>query len=465
MKYKYENEILEQLKISRCMSILELARVLNVDQNALMRPMISLEEKKQIKKSISIHSTLAFSEEGKRYLVNSLPEIRVYKKALELNGIQIHDLTTDEKQYGIKWAKEKQLVIIENGKVIANRNLSPDEIANYSDSYLKNDANKQEIIARGLGIEKIEKEIILEITEEGTNTKIDSEGLTLLTSEMLRTGTWKGRKFKEYDVTVPVKNAQIGKIHPMIHVIERVRKLFAEMGFEEMQGNYVESAFWNFDALFQPQDHPARELADTFYLEGEEPLAEKKLMERVKKAHEEGWGYCWSETEAKRRVLRTHTTAMSARYLASMKSTPKKYFAVGRVFRNEATDFKHLAEFHQVEGIIAWENATFRDLLGTLKEFYLRLGFEKIRFRPSYFPYTEPSLEIEVYFEPKKQWMELGGAGIMRPEVSIPLANVYPVLAWGLSLERPLMMLMGIKDIRTFYRNELSWLKKARTEF
>jgi phenylalanyl-tRNA synthetase alpha chain len=98
-------------------------------------------------------------------------------------------------------------------------------------------------------------------------------------------------------------------------------------------------------------------------------------------------------------------------------------------------------------------------LLGVLKEIYKKLGFEKIRFRPSYFPYTEPSLEVEVFYEDKKQWMELGGAGIFRPEVSIPLCGVYPVLAWGLSLERPLMLSLELNDIREFYKNDLEFLK------
>jgi phenylalanyl-tRNA synthetase alpha chain len=241
------------------------------------------------------------------------------------------------------------------------------------------------------------------------------------------------------------------------------------MGFAEMEGPMVESAFWNFDALFQPQDHPARELADTFYLEGKAKLPSKELVEKVKESHEKNWKYKWSREEAGREVLRTHTTAVSARYLSRLDEVlkksgekGKKYFCVGRVFRNEATDFKHLAEFHQVEGIVAWDGANFRHLLGLLKEFYKRLGFEKVRFRPSYFPYTEPSLEIEVFFEGRGEWMELGGAGIFRPEMTKPLCDVYPVLAWGLSLERPMMLMEGMEDIRTFYRNDLEWLKKSR---
>jgi phenylalanyl-tRNA synthetase alpha chain len=204
-------------------------------------------------------------------------------------------------------------------------------------------------------------------------------------------------------------------------------------------------------------------------MEGKSELPEKKIVDKVKASHEAGWKYPWSAEEARKTILRTHTTAVSARYLAKLDETlkkgggkGKKYFCVGRVFRNEATDFKHLAEFHQVEGIVAWDGANFRHLLGLLKEFYTRLGFEKIRFRPSYFPYTEPSLEIEVFFEGRKEWMELGGAGILRPEMTKPLCGVYPVLAWGLSLERPMMLMEGLDDIRTFYKNDLDWLKGSK---
>jgi phenylalanyl-tRNA synthetase alpha chain len=271
---------------------------------------------------------------------------------------------------------------------------------------------------------------------------------------------------KGFDVNAPAANAPLGKNHPITQMSKKIKSIMSELGFTEMEGDIVESSFWNFDALFQPQDHPARELADTFYLDGTIPLPpDGKLVERVKKAHESGWKYKWDPNEASKAVLRTHTTSLSARHLAALKDKkPKKYFAIGRVFRNEATDYSHLAEFIQVEGIIAWEGAKFTDLLGTLKEFYRKLGFEKIRFRPSYFPYTEPSLEVEVYFEKRGQWLELGGAGIFRPEVSMPLAGVYPVLAWGLSLERPLMLLLDLEDIRTFYRNDLEFLVSSRLE-
>jgi phenylalanyl-tRNA synthetase alpha chain len=241
----------------------------------------------------------------------------------------------------------------------------------------------------------------------------------------------------------------------------------------EAEGPFVESSFWNFDALYQPQDHPSRELADTFYMKfpSSSKLPDKRLIDAVKKAHQDGgntgstgWRYSWDEKIAAQSILRTHTTAVSARMLTKIEP-PAKVFCIGRVFRNETLDFKHLPEFTQVEGIVADENVGFRDLLGYLREFYLRLGFKKIRFRPSYFPYTEMSVEPEVYLEERKEWLELGGSGIFRPEVTRPLGIDCPVLAWGLSLERPIMLKLALNDIRNFYHKndlqllrEISWL-------
>ncbi|MFH0818124.1 MAG: phenylalanine--tRNA ligase subunit alpha, partial [Candidatus Micrarchaeota archaeon] len=276
---------------------------------------------------------------------------------------------------------------------------------------------------------------------------------------------WKTAELAAYNTSAPVERLFPGKSHPIRKLTDKIRTIFSEMGFEEMEGDPIESAFWNFDSLFQPQDHPARELADTFYLEGKRKLPDESIVKKVAEAHERGWKYKWDGQVAESTVLRTHTTAVSARYVAMSGGEPSKYFCVGRVYRNEQTDFKHLAEFFQVEGIVIWEKATFCDLLGLLKEFYKKLGFEKIRFRPSYFPYTEPSLEVEVFFEERNEWLELGGAGIFRPEVCLPLCGKYPVLAWGLGLERPLMLSRGIKDIRTFYRNDLGWLRNAKSGF
>jgi phenylalanyl-tRNA synthetase alpha chain len=399
------------------------------------------------------------SKECEEYLKKGFPEISMLKKG----GEDAKGLGAEEK-IGLVWAKKNGWINIEDGKIKvlgAPAGIYPLIAAAENPA----NASKEELeilLKRKLVSEEVGKSFFVELTEKGKREagKIGEikEEIGELTEEIIANGSWKGAEFRPYALA-PTKDARVGKVHPMTRMVMKVKRVFRDMGFEEMEGNMVESAFWNFDALFQPQDHPARELADTFYLEGEEKLPENALVDKVKKSHEKGWKYTWSREEAKKRVLRTHTTVLSAQYLHRLKGKEaKKYFAVGRVFRNEATDFKHLAEFHQVEGIVAWEGATFRDLLGLLTEFYRRFGFEKIRFRPSYFPYTEPSVEVEVFLEERKEWMELGGAGVFRPEMTKPLCDVYPVLAWGLSLERPMMLMEGLKDIRAFYKNDLDWL-------
>ena len=291
---------------------------------------------------------------------------------------------------------------------------------------------------------------------------------------MLLSGSWKNKEFREYDVNVYVKPKYPAKKHPLQSMIGRIREIFIEMGFEEITGPLVESAFWNFDVLFQPQDHPARDMHDTFYIENLKEMEIHRFDELkgdVKKTHEDGgttkstgWGYEWDEDVAKKALLRTHTTAVTARYLSKLnkKDLPKKVFSVGKVFRNESIDYKHLPEFYQVEGIVASEDVTFRNLLGILEEFYTSMGF-KVRYRPAYFPYTEMSVEPEVYIEERDEWVELGGAGIFRPEVVIPLLGFdCPVLAWGLGLDRVVALSLGLKDIRELYISDLNWLRKSR---
>ncbi|MFH1521120.1 MAG: phenylalanine--tRNA ligase subunit alpha [Candidatus Micrarchaeota archaeon] len=447
------SDIILDLLTKKKMTLEELAKVSSLNEDSIRRIIESLKAEGYVTVEIKETPTGSPTEELLEYCKNEFPEVSVFRKSL--SRATISSLSPIEKSIGIRWAKVKGFVTIEDGKLTPIK--SPEEVDKITkklvssvDSLLSNNNTSEpelmeELFERHLLVKKITKQISVSYTGK----------------------TIDQTKFSEtFDPNIPGPNASVGKNHPITIITKKIKTIMTELGFEEMEGDLVESSFWNFDALFQPQDHPARELADTFYINGEMPLpSDKKLVERVKKAHEEGWKYNWDPKEASKAVLRTHTTCLSARYLAALKDKkPKKYFSIGRVFRNEATDYKHLAEFHQVEGIIAWENATFTDLLGFLKEFYRKLGFENIRFRPSFFPYTEPSLEIEVYFEKKKQWLELGGAGIFRPEVSIPLAGVYPVLAWGLSLERPLMLLLELEDIRTFYKNDVDFLTSSRLD-
>ncbi|TIC36197.1 hypothetical protein E3Q09_01500 [Wallemia mellicola] len=287
---------------------------------------------------------------------------------------------------------------------------------------------------------------------------------TDLTSDMLLDGSWKQKQFKKYNFDAAGILPQGGALHPLLKVREEFRNIFFEMGFQEMPTNqFVESCFWNFDSLFVPQQHVARELQDTFYIK--EPrtanVSDKEYYDKVKTVHENGGfgsiGYRapFSEDETKRLVLRTHTTATSAQCLYKLAKQPggfkpSKLFSIDRVFRNEAVDATHLAEFHQVEGVIADKNITLGDLIGFMEVFFKKMGMSQLRFKPAYNPYTEPSLEIFAHHDGLGKWVEIGNSGMFRPEMLAPmgLPDDVHVLGFGLSLERPTMIKYAINNIR-----------------
>jgi phenylalanyl-tRNA synthetase alpha chain len=309
-----------------------------------------------------------------------------------------------------------------------------------------------------------------------------------LTPEDIESGAWREIKLRPYDVTLPAKDIYPAKIHPLRKIIEETRRAFLEMGFAEVVSPMIESAFWNFDALYQPQDHPARDMQDTFYLRdpAQAPLpgephspailagktadqdgrAMADIVDHVRRTHEdgwttgsEGWGYAWSAERSRQVVLRTHTTAATIRALAANPNPPGKFFCVGWTYRNETISFKHLPVFHQVDGIVVDEEANLASLMGTLQEFYSKMGFGRVKFKPAFYPYTEPSVDVVVYMESRGKWLEMGGSGIFRPEVTLPLGCKYPVLAWGLGIERLAMLRFGLSDIRELYRPSLDALE------
>uniref|UniRef100_A0A8C2EMA4 phenylalanine--tRNA ligase n=1 Tax=Cyprinus carpio TaxID=7962 RepID=A0A8C2EMA4_CYPCA len=270
-----------------------------------------------------------------------------------------------------------------------------------------------------------------------TITKQETE----LTPEMIASGSWKEKKFKPYNFEAMGVAPDCGHLHPLMKVRTQFRQIFLEMGFTEMPtNNFIESSFWNFDSLFQPQQHPARDQHDTFFI-SDPALAHEfpqDYLERVKKVHSEG-GYGSQGSDLTR--------------LCGMfqeKFTPVKYFSIDRVFRNETLDATHLAEFHQIEGVVADYGLTLGNLMGILHQFFTKLGITKLRFKPAYNPYTEPSMEVFSYHEGLKKWVEVGNSGVFRPEMLLPmgLPEGVSVIAWGLSLERPTMIKYGINNIR-----------------
>jgi len=299
-----------------------------------------------------------------------------------------------------------------------------------------------------------------------------------LSKEMLESGSWKDTPFKPYNFLTLGEKVGGGYLHPLLKVRAEFRKILMQMGFEEMPTNkWVESSFWNFDTLFQPQSHPARDAHDTFFIK--EPASTisvpEDYYERVKEMHEIGGGgsigyrYDFKREEAFKNLLRTHTTAVSSQMLYKLANregpfTPKRYFSIDRVFRNETMDATHLCEFHQVEGLVADYNLSLGDLIGTIETFFNKIGITQLRFKPAFNPYTEPSMEIFGYHPDLKCWTELGNSGMFRPEMLAPmgLPKDVRVIAWGLSLERPTMIKYRIKNIRDLFGHKVE-MARTRT--
>ncbi|KAJ2920087.1 hypothetical protein MD484_g368, partial [Candolleomyces efflorescens] len=330
---------------------------------------------------------------------------------------------------------------------------------------------------------------------------------TDLTVDMLTSGSWKTSTYKKYNFDAEGVPTSGGGLHPLLKVREEIRSIFLEMGFAEMPTqSFVESGFWCFDALFVPQQHPARDLQDTFYLSDPSHSLppEESYYKRVSTVHEKGGygssGYRapWQPEESSKLLLRTHTTASSAHMLYKLAAKcrgetseeesdskdfvhggaatnktneklgskgaaddgfrPAKLFSIDRVFRNETMDATHLAEFHQVEGVVADRNLTLADLIGFMRVFFSKMGIEQVRFKPAYNPYTEPSLEIFAFHPMLNKWVEVGNSGMFRPEMLEPMG--FPkdvrVHGWGLSLERPTMIRYGINNIRTLVGHKTS---------
>ncbi|MEA2090366.1 MAG: phenylalanine--tRNA ligase subunit alpha [Thermoproteota archaeon] len=464
---------------------------------AVMRAALVLKAERLVKIHEKRQTTITLNQEGKLYAQGELPERNTLNVAYQKGGeISISDIPCEIDippgaiPITLAWLVQKDWATInrEKGTIKLTKKQKPprgdDEkllallAKKGAVAVEKLDKSLQQAVAtlkRRKLVETKEKTVHeLELTKEGW--KLIEKGLKVteevsqLTPELIVTKKWRQTKLRKFDVTAPGPAVYPGKVHPLQQIIQRVREMFLEMGFTEIRGPIVETAFWNFDALFQPQDHPAREMMDTFYLANpqEGKLPNKKIVDAVAETHEngwttgsKGWQYSWSTEEAKKLVLRTHTTAETIRYLSEHEKPPVKVFSVDRIYRNERLDYNHLAESHQIEGIVMDKKVTLRDLMGTLKQFYLKLGLRKVQFWPGYFPYTEPSVEAIVYVPEIKSWMELCGMGMFRPEVLAPFGIEYPVLAWGGGLERLAMVKLGLEDIRYLYKNDLNWIRRT----
>jgi len=439
--------VLKELKNDEKKSVTEFEEE-GFDQATVNRAQLELEEAGLVKTEEKEEIVQEITSKGKKVLEKGSPEYNILQQ-LGSGITPIQELEGDT-NIGVGKAKQKGWIEIDNGKVSKisdGEGVDIDPLRNK----LENKKFDDELEERGLIKSKPQVTKTLYLTERGEEVEV---------SEIE----------EDFNVEARAETPRTGKKHYYKNILQFARETWMEMGFEEMSGNYVVPSFLNFDALYTPQDHPARELHDTFFVENPETADLSDYGEKVdhvRNTHQDGWetgstGYGgeWSKEDAERNVIRTHTTAISARRLHEIdvneEELPKKFFMIGRNFRNETVDSTHLAEFYQTDGIVVGKDLNFSNLKGYLSEFFGKMGYDEIRLIPSYYPYTEMSVEVQGWNEEESEWVGLAGGGMFRPEVVKPLLGFEAkVLAWGMGIGRIAAGAAGLKDIRELYRNDI----------
>ncbi len=497
--HRLEREVVPVLEENKtCEEIIEET---GLKEAEVMRALQWLENKTVLNIEKEEKDVVALREKGEEVLKKGFPEKRLLKilkkKEVSVNeAVKEESLSSEEFNAALGKLKKRGCLEIDQDTLKINKEgeeyLEKQSLQERFLEKVKNEKIEKKDLKpeEKHAFDKLKKRGLVEKKEETTfRISLEERGKRLLekdlsrlsdvedrvTPKMLKEGSWRKKKFRKFDVEINVPEISGGRKHFVNEAIEYAKTVWLEMGFQEMKGTYVQTGFWNLDSLFVPQDHPAREMQDTFYLkkpsQGE---IDEEVFERVKEVHEDGgeteskgWRVDYDREECERLMLRTHTTVLSAQtlYRIGKGELPKhgKHFVVSRNFRNESLDKSHLFEFHQVDGIVVDPEGDFKALKAYLEEFFKKMGFEDIRLRPAHFPYTEPSVEVEVYQPEKDEWIELGGAGIFRPEVTKTLiGEEVPVLAWGLGLERIIVDYFGIDDLRDLYKNDLEQLRKMK---
>jgi phenylalanyl-tRNA synthetase alpha chain len=410
------------------------------------------------------------TEEGKKYLKNGLPEKNL-AELLEKNPLDMSKAKNyvDNFSIALQWCKKRHIVEVKNGVLFLKGKLNfPEQAAlNKVENGEKIDEKMAETLLQRCLIETPRE------TQFKKAEKLIGKDVTDITEDLIKTGLWTKVNIKPYNVESSGKKIYIGKRQPYSKFISDVKRKLVEMGFIEMTGPTIETEFWNFDALYQPQNHPSRSWAQTYSLKYPKhgDLPDKKIVENVKQAHENGWrtgstgwGYRWDAQKSSNLMPRAHDTAISPRYLSKGVKIPGKYFSLVRCYRPDIIDRTHGVEFNQMGGFVIGNDLTLKDLLGLLKQFVNDFaGIEKVKFMSDYFPFTEPSVQVSG-FHKELGWMELAGAGMFREELTKPLGIDVPVIAWGFGLDRLAMYKLGINDIRDMFSQNLEWLRNKVVE-
>ncbi|CAH8608905.1 unnamed protein product [Heterobilharzia americana] len=471
-----QNAILHELDTENEFKSDRLADKLRVDHQVIVGGIKSLENYNGVIKCESIVEViLQLTEEGEEMLNNGSHEYRVYCATPESGIPQTNILKLfPSAKIGISKAlSSKWITLIKNEDGIPYLHRLIPEVKDDVQQLLLEVRQSKRSLSDSEKFQLKKRKLVAELKRTSYyvrkgpsfSTNINAEE-TDLSSDLLSSGEWQTARFKAYNFDALGATLPSGHLHPLLLVRSDFCRILCDMGFSEMPtNNYVESSFWNFDSLFQPQQHPARDAHDTFFLSDPETTDVSKTVdasyvEKVRAVHSHGAfgsrGYQsdWLIKEAEKNLLRTHTTAVSARMLYALSKktpfTPVRYYSIDRVFRNENLDATHLAEFHQVEGLIVDFGLSLGHLKAVIRAFFSKLGLKQLRFKPAYNPYTEPSMEIFSYHPGLKKWVEIGNSGLFRPEMLRPmgLPEGLSVIAWGLSLERPTMIRYGYKNIR-----------------
>lgn len=476
-----ELAVLEAASADEPTPIAELASATGQKPETVTGAAFDLEERGLVSVTEDTVADVELTEEGERYREVGLPEIRLYAAALDAGadedpvsmGSVLGDADLDGPEVDIALSNyaRKGYGEIEHGDLSADPDADPDvdDEAAALDAIAADDPIDDEVRET---LERRDLVVVHErtvrsvtLTDDGVDALIAgvsaTEAVGQLTPEMLASGEWADVEFADYNVEADAETPSSGKTHVLRATAERVKDVLVGMGFEEMEGPHADSEFWINDALFMPQDHPARTHWDQFALSEPSEVDDlpDDLLERVEDAHREGVGQDgdgyhspWTEEMARGVDLRGHTTSLSMRYLSGEAvgdlEPPQRYFSVEKVYRNDTLDATHLLEFFQIEGWVMAENLSVRDLMGTFTEFYSQFGIEDVRFKPHYNPYTEPSFELFGTHPRTGEVIEIGNSGLFRPEVLEPLGVECDVMAWGLALERLLMLTHGFEDIR-----------------
>lgn len=435
-----------------------------------------------------IYRTVTLTDQGRKSAQEKLPELRLWATLKEQGPLPIQALQTrddmEQAEAGAAFGslRKSGAVVVEEGQARLAEAADPGEFE-ARQQFLERLAAAGELPLESLPATERDwlndrrLRPLLHINEIKTRDyRLTTTGVALrpqaeavqdeisrLTPAMLQDGSWRGRRFRRYNIGLPPRLVA-GYRNAYRRFLDQTRQTLLGLGFEEMRGSLVENEFWNMDALFMPQFHPAREIHDVYFIQ--DPTHAREVAEpylsNVAAAHEgaaygtRGWGYVFDRERARRLVLRSQGTALSARALTSQPNIPGKYFSMARCFRYDSVDATHAPDFIQIEGIVLSPAVTMRHLLGILMLFAREIAqAREIRAVPDYYPFTEPSVQVHMR-HPALGWIELGGAGIFRPEVTLPLGIDVPVIAWGLGLDRMAIMALGKNDIRHLFTNNLT---------